>query len=203
MPHEIEAKFKVADFRSVRRRLRGAAAVYLGTVMQTDAYYDTPDRRLLGADIGVRIRRTRRLRSAAGTHAKIDTRPLLTYKGPKGKHQRAKIRREIQSRVDSHEAVGEVFEALGLAESVTVQKKRSSYRLGPCLVELDELPILGKFVEIEAPDPEQIEAARRTLGIDAEACTDHYVTLLRRGCSRISKTCLHVTFDNCSRCDAH
>ena len=201
MSHEIEAKFKVADFRAVRRRLARLGAVYLGTDLQTDSYYDTPDRRLLEADTGVRIRRRRRLRSAAGTRAKSDTRPLLTYKGPVCGHRRAKIRREIQSRIDSHQAVAEVFEALGLIPSVTIQKKRASYRMGSCIVELDELPIIGKFVEIEARSPEQIETVRGRLGIDAEPSTDHYITLLTEACPRISGACLEVTFDNCTDCD--
>jgi len=200
MPHEIEAKFKVDDFRSVRSQLRKAGAVYLGTVMQTDSYYDTPDRSLMGADVAVRIRRTKRLRGPSGTAPKIDTRPLLTYKGPKGKHRRAKIRREVQSHVDSHQALGEVFAELGLAESVTVQKKRASYRLGNSTVELDELPVIGKFIEIEASSPRQVDAVRRKLGIDAEPCTDHYITLLTGNCPHISKTCLRATFDDCGGC---
>jgi len=200
MPQEIEAKFKVADFRQVRGKLRKADAVYLGTVIQTDSYYDTPNRSLMGADVAVRIRRTRRLRSPPGEAPRIDTRPLLTYKGPKGRHHSAKIRREVQSRVDSHQAVGEVFAKLGLAESITVQKKRASYRLGAATVELDELPVLGKFIEIEAASPEQIEAVREQLGIDAEPCTEHYITLLTQSCPHISESCLQATFDNCSRC---
>jgi len=204
MPHEIEAKFKVADFRAVRRRLTEFGAVYLGTDLQTDSYYDTPDRRLLGKDKGLRIRRTRRLRSpsaAGGELPKADNRPLLTYKGPADGHKRAKIRREIQSRIDSHEALSDVLSALGLQTALTIQKKRASYRLDSCLVELDELPVLGRFIEIEAPTPRQIEAVRGKLDIQAEPCTDHYITLLTRACPRIATDCLEVTFDNCTDCD--
>jgi adenylate cyclase class IV len=205
MSHEIEAKFKVANFRAIRRRLAGLGAVYLGTDLQTDSYYDTPDGRLLGEDKGLRIRRTRRLRSpspANGQTPNTDTRPLLTYKGPADGHKRAKIRREIQSRVDSHQALGDVLAALGLAPTLTIQKKRASYRLGSCLVELDELPMLGRFVEIEAPTPRQIETVRGKLDIQAEPCTDHYITLLTKACSRVSGACLVVTFDNCADCDS-
>jgi len=200
MSHEIEAKFKVADFRAVRRRLRGLGAVYLGTDLQTDSYYDTPDRRLLGEDKGLRIRQTRRLRSPSGS--KSDTRPLLTYKGPADGHEQAKIRREIQSRVDSHQALGDILAALGLAPTLTIQKKRASYRLGSCLVELDELPVIGRFIEIEAPGPRQIEVVRGKLDIQTKPCTDHYITLLTGACPRVSGACLEVTFDNCTDCDS-
>jgi len=200
MSHEIEAKFKVADFRAVRGRLTGLGAVYLGTDLQTDSYYDTPDGRLLSEDKGLRIRQTRRLRGPSGS--KSDIRPLLTYKGPADGHKRAKIRREIQSRVDSHQALGDILAALGLKPTLTIQKKRASYRLGSCLVELDELPLLGRFVEIEAPTPRQIEALRGKLDIQTEPCTDHYITLLTRACPRVSGACLEVTFDNCTDCDS-
>ena len=204
MSHEIEAKFKVADFRAVRRRLARLGAVYLGTDLQTDLYYDTPDRRLLREDKGLRIRRTRRLRSpspADGEAPKADTRALLTYKEPADGHKRAKIRREIQSRVDSHQALSDILAALGVTPTLTIQKKRASYRLGSCLVELDELPVVGRFIEIEAASPRQIETTRCKLDIQAEPCTDHYITLLTKGCARVSGACLEVTFDNCTDCD--
>ena len=205
MSHEIEAKFNVPDFRAVRRRLRELGAVYLGTDLQTDSYYDTPDRRLLSEDKGLRIRRTRHLRGPSpvgGKTPNADTRALLTYKGPADGHKRAKIRREIQTRVDSHRALGDILTALGLAPTLTIQKKRASYRLGSCLVELDELPVIGRFVEIEAPTPKRIEALRVKLDIRSEPCTDHYITLLTVACSRVSEACLEVTFDNCTDCDS-
>ncbi|MCP4376952.1 MAG: class IV adenylate cyclase [bacterium] len=201
MSHEIETKFKVADFRAVRKRLAGLDAVYLGTDLQTDAYYDTPERQLLAEDKGLRIRRTRRLRSISSAGDKPDTRPLLTFKGPADGNERAKIRREIQTRIDSHEAVDEILDALGLKATLTVQKKRASYRLGSCLIELDELPVIGRFIEIEAPSPKQIEASRIKLDIQSEPCTDHYITLLAGACSRISEACGEVTFDNCTACN--
>ena len=204
MPHEIEAKFKVADFRAVRRQLARLGAVYLGTDLQTDAYYDTPDRSLLGEDKGIRIRRTRRLRnpSAAGGEApKRDTRPLLTYKGPAAAHKQVKIRREIQTRVDSHQALGDILTALGLEPTLTIQKKRASYRLGSCLVELDELPVIGRFVEIEASSHRQIEAISDKLDIRTKPSADHYITLLTEACPRVSDACLEVTFDNCTDCN--
>jgi adenylate cyclase class IV len=56
-------------------------------------------------------------------------------------------------------------------------------------VVLDELPLIGSFVEIEGPDVASIEAVRRTLGLDAEPLlTDSYAAMLsaeiaRRGLS--------------------
>jgi adenylate cyclase, class 2 len=201
MPNEIEAKFKVGDFRAVRKRLSELGAVYLGTDLQTDAYYDTPDGSLLGQDKGLRIRRTRRLGSPSSASDR-DTRPEITYKGPADGHKQAKIRREIQTRVDSDQAMGDILTALGLAPTLTIQKKRASYRLGSCLVELDELPLIGRFIEIEAPSPKRITVIRQKLGIQADPSAEHYITLLTRACPRVSNACRKVTFDNCVDCNS-
>jgi len=202
MPNEIEAKFKVGDFRAVRRRLKELGAVHLGTDLQTDAYYDTPQRKLLNEDKGLRIRHTRRLRSPS-TGDKADTRAQLTFKGPAGNHKRAKIRREIQTRIDSHEAMNDVLAALGLAPTLKIQKKRASYRLGACRIELDRLPLIGCFVEIEARGADQIETVAGKLRISSEPSKDHYVNLLLGACRRASSgACQEITFENCANCNS-
>jgi len=200
MPNEIEAKFKVDQFDAVRQRLGELKAAYLGTSLLTDVYYDTPTRDLLGQDRGLRIRHVERLESPSDGDEELDTRAQLTYKSPAGTNERAKIRREIQTHVDSHEAMEEVLGALGVVPTITIQKKRAGYRLGSCIVELDELPIIGRFIEIEAPSVEEIHAAAAELGISAPPSTDHYIKLLTDACDRASKTCLEVTFEACKTC---
>lgn len=175
MSCEIEAKFKVESFAGVRKALRKAGAGYLGTVGQTDTYFDTPDRRLLKDDTGVRIRRIRCLRSGG---AKKDTRPQITYKGPAHSRSKAKIRREIQTRVDDAGALEEILRGIGLTATITIKKRRASYRLGRCRVELDELPVIGRFVEIEAASEKQVLAAADSLGLSGRPIKDHYVNLV-------------------------
>lgn len=174
---EIEAKYRVQSFQPVRRRLREAGGEYLCTMRQVDTYYDTGGGMLLGRDCGLRIRTFRCLRRGAGA---VDTRPLLTVKGPAGESKLAKIRREVQTRLDDCGAVEELIFAIGLEPTVTVVKRRASYRLGRCLVELDELPVIGRFVEIEAPLERNLRATAECLGLYGEAICDHYVNLLQR-----------------------
>ena len=90
MAYEIEVKFQVDSFAKIRRRLRNAHAKYLGSVMQTDSYFDTDERTLLSAKQGLRIREIHNVRSAG---KKIDKRPLMTFKGPALRGKRAKGRR--------------------------------------------------------------------------------------------------------------
>lgn len=172
---EIEAKFKVESFAGVRKALRQAGAGYLGTVRQTDTYFDTPDRRLLKDDTGVRIRRVRCLRSSG---VKKDTRPQLTFKGPARRRSTAKIRREIQTRIDDAGALEKILRGIGLTATITIKKRRASYRLARCRVELDELPVIGRFVEIEAASEKQVLAAARRLGLSGRPIKDHYVNLV-------------------------
>jgi adenylate cyclase class 2 len=192
MAHETEVKFKVADFAAVRRRLRRAAATYLATALQTDAYFDTPDRALRREDRGLRIRSVRHLRSAA---PREDARPLVTYKGPGNGSRRAKVRREVQTRVDDANAAAEILAACGLEMTVSVQKRRASYRLGDCRVELDELPGIGRFVEIEGPGERAIHAAAEVLGLGGRPITDHYVDLLEAHRRRPGADRRRVHFD--------
>jgi len=194
MSRETEVKFRVADFAAVRRALRKAGAGYLQTVVQTDRYYDTPDRSLLKSDRGIRIRMVRCLRSARGP---IDDRPQLTYKGPGDPHSTAKIRPEIQTRADSPEVVEKILGTCGLVMTLSVQKRRATYRLGRCTVELDELPLIGRFVEIEGPDEGAVLSAARRLGLTGEPIKAHYIDLLSRRCPRAGRACKRVHFDNC------
>ncbi|MFW6133331.1 MAG: class IV adenylate cyclase [Planctomycetota bacterium] len=188
MSHEIEAKFKVDAFERVRRVLRREGAEYVATVLQTDTYYDTGEGMLRGRDCGLRIRELRCLRRG---ESPVDTRPLLTAKGPvkpgAAPNRSAKVRREVQTHLDNPDAVRELFEAMGLQRSLTVQKRRATYRLGRCLIELDELPVVGRYVEVEAPGEEALDAMRRRLRLPGEPITDHYVNLLTAAAGRANR----------------
>jgi len=175
MGHEIEAKFPVADLASVRRRLRACRAVFLGTYVQADRFYDLPDHTYRKNGCGLRLRSLTILRSGA---KKLDARPQITFKGPVKINACVKIRREIQTRLDCGQTAHQLLLACGLKQVMCFEKRRSSYRLGDCLVELDEFPPLGWFVEIEGPNERAVEATRHRLKIEAEHIPASYLHLL-------------------------
>ena len=179
MSNEIEAKFAAASHESLRRRLRAAGAAFRQTVIQTDSYFDTPDRTLLNGQTGLRVRETSVRRRVKGICP--DTRPLLTYKGPL-RPGKAKIRREIQSHFDTPGAVAEMLAALGYEVILSFQKRRSTYRLGSCLIELDDLPLIGPFVEIEGPSERQVFALARKLGLEGDSIRTSYAHLIADTC---------------------
>ncbi len=197
MPHEIEMKFKVPSLAAMARRLRACGAKYLSTVIQDDTYFDTPSRKLLRAGCGLRLRTVRLLRRGTG---RVDAGALLTYKGPARKRAKAKIRLEHQSRVEDPLAIAEVLTGCGMPAAVRLQKRRASYRLARCLVELDELPMLGTFVEIEGPSEAAVQSARRKLELDSRPIRSHYVRLALTACGRAGRRCRELTFANCHGC---
>ena len=191
MANEIEMKFKVASHAAVKRRLASAGAKYVGGMIQTDCYYDTPHRDLLQRDSGLRVRTAARLR---GHTLHGDGRAMLTYKGPVDPTRRAKVRREVETRIEDAAAMGEVLAALGFTPALTIQKKRITYRLGRCLVELDELPLIGCFVEIEGPSESAIDAVREKLRIEDASTKSGYTKLIADACADTGRKCREVVF---------
>jgi len=90
---------------------------------------------------------------------------VLTYKGPR-QDARFKTRQELETPVADGEVLMRVLEALGLARVYLYEKHREKWRLGPCVVSLDELPQLGHFVEVEGPSEQAVAEALRQLGLE-------------------------------------
>jgi adenylate cyclase, class 2 len=174
---EIEAKYRLADHAPVRRLLEQAGAHPRGRVLEHNTFFDWPDGSLRAQDCGLRLRVAVPIDAAnvplAGAPAKV----TLTYKGPRQEAE-YKIRREIETAVEDAAAAAELLAALGLTATLSFQKRRETWPLGGCLVELDELPHLGGYVEIEGP-ADAIAPAACALGL-----ADHplekrpYTTLL-------------------------
>lgn len=175
--NEIEIKLAVADHAAVRQAVLREGGEYLGSFEQTDQFYDTPQGRLRDAGCGMRIRR---LRHIAGPGGQIDPRPQVTFKGPKVKDVKAKIRPEYQTHLDDAEAIAKIFEACGLAPFAVVRKTRESYRLGGCMVELDELAGIGFFAEIEGPSEQAVFELAALLGIEGEPIGESYLAMVMR-----------------------
>jgi predicted adenylyl cyclase CyaB len=178
MPREIEMKFKVASHAPLVCALRRLGARPLESAIQRDRYFDTPDHRLLRGDCGLRLR-YQRVRLSGKVRRRIDA--MLTYKGPREGRGGAKARDEYETGVDNPAAVEAILRGSGLSAMLTVEKRRVSYRLGRCRVELDKLPILGLFVEIEGPSRKEVQAAREKLGlVPCRPIRDHYIALFQK-----------------------
>lgn len=171
MPVEIEAKMKVPDLATVRTRLRECDGKFQSSVLETNTFFDTEDRSLLARDQGLRLRHTR----DAQTTAEAAT---ITFKGPR-LHGALKSREERELTVGSAKDAMALLEALGFSRVLTFQKRRESWLLHGCRVELDELPYLGVFVEIEGPREQTVIMVRETLHLaDHPLISASYIALL-------------------------
>ncbi len=175
--YETEVKFAVAGHQAIAAAVIREGGRYIGSFEQTDQFYDTPDGRLCDGGSGLRIRRLRRL---AGESDEIDIRPEVTFKGPRRTDTRAKVRPEYQTHLDDAEALEKIFDACGLEPTIIVRKKRTSYRLDNCQIELDELPGVGCFVEVEGPDEKTIFALCERLGLTGEPVSESYLAMVLR-----------------------
>lgn len=168
---EIEAKFRVADHDPIRERLRTLGAQRVGEVMESNHIFDDAGRSLLARQCGLRVRSNR-----DGATGAVES--TLTYKGPP--HPGAtKQREEIETGVADADTTCRLLRALGFVEVIRFEKRRERWRLGETLIELDTLPKLGTFIEIEAGSVEAVAACQRELRIsDADAVGETYVALV-------------------------
>ena len=171
MPIEIEAKLKVDSLQEVKHKLAELGAEFIAEQRQVDCYFDDGDMTLTKADRGFRLRR----QTADGNE-----RFFLTYKGARGK-SKFKQREEIEIEIKDADSTEKLLSALGYEKILVFEKKRVVWQLGECEVALDELPLLGFFVEIEGPDRERIADIQRSLGLsDLPHIAESYAVLMEK-----------------------
>ena len=155
MCFEIEVKLKVDLLPEIERKLGKLSAEFLAEQLQTDYLFDDSNATLTAIDRCLRLRR----QSVTGSE-----RFFLTYKGAK-EESNFKKRQEIETEISDAESTKKLLSALGYEKVLVVEKKRRLWKLGGCSVALDELPLLGAFVEIEGPDDETINGVQQSLGL--------------------------------------
>jgi len=167
---ETEAKFRLREPEAMAEQLASLDAQYVETMREVNIFVDSDQRRLNSSDRGLRVRR---ITTEDGSQA-----TTITYKGPR-MHGKLKNRREIELHVDSPEAALALFSELGFHEVIRFEKRRRRFRLDACTIELDELPYLGHFLEIEGPDEPHVLAVRERLRLaDEQIISSSYVAML-------------------------
>ena len=175
MAREIEAKLRVTAHAPVRERLRSSGAVHLGRVLETNLIFDRPDGSLRARGCGLRIRTSADTATGKQCHR-------LTLKGPVGRGE-FKSREELEVEIGDADVAADILQQLGFVRVLSYQKRRESWRVGECRVELDEPPHIGLFVEIEGPDEVAIRVVRDRLGLsDAVHEKASYVRMLTAWC---------------------
>ena len=175
MPLETEAKMRLPDRAALVETLQRLGGVHVAELAETNTYFDLESGGLAQRDRALRLRIEARDTGTARERRVV----ILAHKGPR-LPGRLKSREETEARVDDAAATTRLLEAMGYRAVLTFEKRRSRYRLDACLIELDELPMLGHFVEIEGPGEDAVLAARAKLGLADEPLVEtSYVGLLR------------------------
>lgn len=179
MGTEIEAKLKVSSLQQIKQRLERLDARFLEEQLQTDYHFDDANRTLQKTDRCLRIRRQL---------SNQTERFFLTYKGAREK-SRLKKRQEIEIKIEDADSTEKLLSALGYKKVLTIEKKRRIWQIGECEVALDELPLLGEFVEIEGPDEEKIADIQKSLQLsDLPHIPQSYASLMKEKLSHLGKT---------------
>lgn len=164
---ELEVKFYVANFESLRLRLLelGAQEVQART-HEMNLRFDTPEGELTHKMQVLRLRQ--------------DTAARMTYKGPSESKDGVRVRQEIEFTVSDFHAARRLLGELGFFVAMIYEKYRQVYDLDGVSVTLDEMPY-GDFLEIEGPDTESIRGVNNLLGLDWDArIMESYVVLFNR-----------------------
>jgi len=168
---EIEAKLKVDSLQETERKLAELGAEFLAEQLQTDYHFDDADTTLTKTDRCLRLRKQMVEKSESF---------FLTYKSAKEKSN-LKKRQEIEFEISDADSARKLLSALGYVQALIVEKKRRLWQLGDCEVSLDQLPLLGDFVEIEGTDEEKIAAVQKSLGLtDLPHITESYASLVAK-----------------------
>ena len=172
MSVEIEAKIAVHDVPALEQALADCGAVPDGVMLEINTFFDTPDHQLKANDEGLRLRVAT---FTDGTPAAI----TITFKGPRA-HGKLKSRSEHEVGITDPQEGAALLVALGYKPVMSFEKRRKRFMLDGCEIDLDEMPYLGRFVEIEGPSEDAVMAVRARLGLSGEPLVRaSYISLLQ------------------------
>ena len=161
---------RLKDKDTLLAQLEAVGGKPVAKIKEMNTYFDTGEGNLKAADEGLRIR------VEDFGEGKIKT--ILTHKGPRA-HGKLKSRSENEAEVLSAKDTAEVLGALGYTPVLSFEKHRERWEVDGCRVEIDELPYLGSYVEIEGPSDEIVMAVRDKLNLnDAPLLKASYIAML-------------------------
>ncbi|MGA8705049.1 MAG: class IV adenylate cyclase, partial [Candidatus Sulfotelmatobacter sp.] len=177
---EIEIKFRVADMRSLGRKLRAARfRLVTERTHEMNTLYDLPGEVLRRRKELLRIRQ-------------YGSEWTLTHKS-KGNIGRHNARTEVETSVADGKKMDLILRALGYSTSFRYEKFRAEWTDGKGQVVVDQTPI-GNFCEIEGA-PRWIDAVAKKLGVNrADYITKNYARLFLDWKARTRSKATEMTF---------
>lgn len=164
MAKEIELKFRVDDFSSIRKKLRALGGKLLWKGREKNWLFDTPDSHI--------HKNTLRIKTMSDTS--------LTLKTDKRIVQGAKVAEEYQIMITDAKIGRTILEKLGYRVTLHYKKHREHWKIEKSYIELDTLKDGRKFVEIESTH-RGIKNLARKLNLDFSKSTPESYTKLLTG----------------------
>mgnify|MGYP003418922467 CR=1 FL=1 len=153
---EIEVKFLEIDHAELQAKLVSLGAEKTGEYFYKVKAYDYSDKRLGKENAWVRLR---------GDGTQVN----LCYKqrqGVSADRLRDQGMKEIEVMVDNFEKADQFLASVGLIEKFVEDKRRIRYMFEGVEIDLDEVPLLPPYLELEGPSWEDLERVALMLGLD-------------------------------------
>lgn len=149
---EIEVKILEIDKKKVKQKLLALGAKKVGEGEQHTIIFDYPDSRLEKQRAFLRLRRK---------YGKS----FVTYK----KHvsgKKVRVSDEKEFNVDDFEFTEKLLLGFGLEKKGDFKSKRTTYKIGKTIFEIDEYLGVPAYMEIEVPKKETINEFIKKFGFD-------------------------------------
>lgn len=186
---EIETKIRVNNLEVVRVRLKESGAEFVGRYVETNHILDSADGALRERGCGLRARSMEVIEGRPAS-------PTLTFKGP-ARASTMKRREEIETTITDLDVTLRILREIGFPLVVGYRKRRERWTLDGCCVELDEVPLLGTFVEIEGPSEDAVRATRDRLQLARQPhVKPSYVRMLVERCRELGRSATDIDFES-------
>ncbi|MBW7997559.1 MAG: class IV adenylate cyclase [Candidatus Glassbacteria bacterium] len=183
---EIELKFPLDSADEVRAGLVRLGFTSAGEVFEANIVFDTPGGELRGRHCLLRLRRDRKVK--------------LTWKEPHEDMElagRYKAKRESELELSDLETMRHILHRMGFTSEWVYEKYREHFtRPDGAVAELDRLPHIGRFLELEA-GPEAMEEVAAALGLDtAEGIKVSYMVVFQQWCEQHGSRLSDMRFED-------
>jgi adenylate cyclase class 2 len=179
---EIEVKFYLTNYESVRKRLLALGAHSKGRSFETNVRYEDDHHTLIQKKALLRLRQ--------------DTKTRLTYKSePALKDNHFKVCRELEVEVSDFSTMNLILESLGFKKAQIYEKWRESFTLNKTSFCIDNMPF-GNFLEIEG-ERKSIRDHAFEIGMDWDKrIILNYLEIFNVLKRKLNLTFTDLTFDN-------
>lgn len=135
---EKEVKYCVKDPLELINRIKSQNAIFVGYCFEKTTRVDVPNWTLSNSGTFLRLR--------------SGFKNTLTLKNSRKKDSEVSERKEIEIEIDDIDICHDLLKALGLTESLVMEKYRMMWKINDLFITIDELPF-GVYTEFEGPIP--------------------------------------------------